>query len=138
MGSTIKFLFSRDDWYHQRGYWVITNALRNAGLEVVLGGIQTPSEIVETALQEDVDVIGYRIMQGSPKILIPILFDKMQNRGISDIPVIVGGIVPEKDEKLIKKLGVKKVFHPYDKVDSITNQIKEIANEYLAIKMMQE
>jgi methylmalonyl-CoA mutase cobalamin-binding domain/chain len=62
----------------------------------------------------------------------------MQNRGISDIPVIVGGIVPEKDEKLIKKLGVKKVFHPYDKVDSITNQIKEIANEYLAIKMMQE
>ena len=61
MEQTIRFLLSRDDWYHQRGYWVLASALRNAGTEVVLGGIQTPKDLVETAIQEDVDIIGYTV-----------------------------------------------------------------------------
>ena len=135
MGHSLKFLLSRDDWYHQRGYWVVTNSLRNAGLEVVLGGIQTPAEIVETAAQEDVDVIGYRIMEGSPKVIIPILLDKMKKRGIGDIPVVVGGIVPEKDEHLIKELGVKEVFHPLTPLEAIVERVKAIGSEYVTKKV---
>lgn len=134
MERSLKFLLSRDDWYHQRGYWVLTNSLRDAGLEVVLGGIQTPVEIVETALQEDVDVIGYRIMQGSPKVIIPILLEKMKKRGIGDIPVVVGGIVPEKDEQLIKELGVKEVFHPLTPMETILERVKTIGSDYLKKK----
>ena len=137
MERSLKFLFSRDDWYHQRGYWVVINALRNAGLEVVLGGVQTPIEIVETAAQEDVDVIGYRIMQGSPKIVIPILLDKMKKRGIGDIPVVVGGIVPEKDEHLIKELGVKEVFHPLTPLETLVERVKAIGSDYVTKKEME-
>ncbi len=111
---------------HQRGYWVITNALRDAGIEVVLGGIQTPSAIVETAIQEDVDIIGYRIMQGAPKVLVPLLFEKMKAREIDDLPVVVGGIIPKKDEELILELGVKQVIHPYTPLNSIVETINKI------------
>jgi len=135
MERPLKFLFSRDDWYHQRGYWVLTNSLRDAGLEVIVAGIQTPTEIVETAVQEDVDVIGYRIMQGSPKVIIPILLDKMKKRGIGDIPVVVGGIVPEKDEYLIRKLGVKDVFHPLTPLETVVERVKAIGNSYVRKKL---
>lgn len=126
MKQSIKLLLSRDDMTHQRGYWVITNALRDAGIEVVLGGIQTPSAIVETAIQEDVDIIGYRIMQGSPKVLVPLLIEKMKAREIDDIPVMVGGIIPTKDEELIRELGVKEVIHPYTPLNSIVETINKI------------
>jgi len=117
---------SRDDFYHQRGYWVIANALKNAGVEVLLGGVQTPAEIVKTAVQEDVDIIGYRIMQGAPKVVIPILFDIMNKEHLETIPVVVGGIVPEKDEQMIKKLGVKEVFHPLTPLTTVVNSIKNV------------
>ena len=131
MERQVKFLLSRDDFYHQRGYWVIAASLRNAGVEVVLGGIQMPTEIVETAVQEDVDIIGYRIMQGSPKVLIPKLLGKMEERGIGNIPVVVGGIIPEKDEHLIKELGVKEVFHPLTALETILKHVKTIGNNYV-------
>jgi methylmalonyl-CoA mutase C-terminal domain/subunit len=126
MERPIRFLLSRDDFYHQRGYWVIASALREAGIEVILSGQQIPREIVETAIQEDVDIIGYRIMQGAPKVLIPILFQKMKEKGIEDTPVVVGGIVPEKDEALLKELGVREVFHPLTPLDRIVESIKAI------------
>ena len=123
----IKFLLSRDDWYHQRGYWVVTNVVRNAGMEVILGGIQTPAEIVRTAVQEDVDIIGYRIMDAAPGVVIPILFDKMREKGIENIPVVVGGIVPEKDELLIRAMGVKEVFQPLTPLKTIVERVRDIA-----------
>ena len=126
MESRIRLLLSRDDWYHQRGYWVLATAFRDAGLEVLLGGIQTPEEIVQTAIQEDVDIIGYRIMDAAPKVLIPILFDQMKAEGILNIPVVVGGIIPQAKEKIIKDLGVKAVFHPFSPLDSIVDRIKEL------------
>ena len=122
----IRFLLSRDDYYHQRGYWVLASALRDAGLEVILGGIQTPEEIVQTAIQENVDVIGYRIMNAAPKILIPILFDIMKAEKILDIPVVVGGIIPQSDEANIKEIGVKAVFHPFNTLEMIVEKIKSI------------
>ena len=129
MEHRIRLLLSRDDYYHQRGYWVLAAAFRDAGIEVLLGGIQTPEEIVQTAVQEDVDIIGYRIMDAAPKILIPILFDRMKAEGISDIPVVVGGIIPRAEEKIIKEIGVKKVFHPYSPLEIIVEQVKEIVAE---------
>ncbi|MBW2408367.1 MAG: cobalamin-dependent protein [Deltaproteobacteria bacterium] len=127
MEQRIRLLLSRDDWYHQRGYWVLATAFRDAGLEVLLGGIQTPEEIVQTAIQEDVDIIGYRIMDAAPKVLIPILFDQMKAEGILNIPVVVGGIIPQAEEKIIKDLGVKAAFHPFSPLESIVDRIKELA-----------
>ena len=129
MEKKIRFLLSRDDYYHQRGYWVLASALRDAGLEVILGGIQVPSEMVQTAIHEDVDIVGYRIMDAAPNILIPMLFDQMNQNGIPDIPVVVGGIIPKKDEMLIKELGVKAVFHPYSPLAMIIEQIESIVSE---------
>lgn len=136
MEQRIRFLLSRDDWYHQRGYWVLASALRNAGTEVVLGGIQTPKDLVETAIQEDVDIIGYRIMDAAPKIIIPILFEKMKEKGIQDIPVVVGGIIPKKDEILIKETGVKEVFHPYSPLEMVVERVRTIAMEARAKKSL--
>ena len=134
MQQTIRFLLSRDDFYHQRGYWVLAKALMKSGIEVVLGGIQTPKDIVETAIQEDVDIIGYRIMDAAPNILLKILFDRMKEKGIGDIPVVVGGIIPKKDEIFIKGLGVKKVFHPYTPLETVLEQIKTIAMDAQATR----
>jgi methylmalonyl-CoA mutase C-terminal domain/subunit len=127
MEQRIRILLSRDDWYHQRGYWVLATAFRDAGLEVLLGGIQTPEEIVQTAIQEDADIIGYRIMDAAPKVLIPILFDQMKAEGILNVPVVVGGIIPQAEEKIIKEIGVSAVFHPFSPLETITDRIKELA-----------
>jgi len=129
MEKRIRFLLSRDDYYHQRGYWVLASALRDAGFEVILGGIQIPSEMVQTAIHEDVDVVGYRIMDAAPNILIPMLFDEMQQNGIPDMPVVVGGIIPQKDEILIKEMGIKAVFHPFSPLAMIIEQIEGIVSE---------
>jgi methylmalonyl-CoA mutase C-terminal domain/subunit len=129
MDQPVRFLLSRDDWYHQRGYWVLAAALRDAGIEVLLGGIQTPEEIVQTAVQEDVDIIGYRIMDAAPKILIPILYEQMKAEDISETPVVVGGIIPQAEVKIIKEIGVKEVFHPFSPLKTILERIKEIVAE---------
>lgn len=122
----MKLLLSRDDAYHRRGYWVVAQALREAGVEVILGGLQMPRAIVETAMQEDVDVIGYRIMQAAPKIVVPKLLALMSEKGIGDVPLVIGGIVPEKDEVLLRELGVKAVFHPLTPVETIVSEVKAI------------
>jgi methylmalonyl-CoA mutase cobalamin-binding domain/chain len=123
MEKRIRFLLSRDDYYHQRGYWVLASALRDAGLEVILGGM------VQTAIHEDVDIIGYRIMDAAPKILIPMLFDEMNQNGIPEIPVVVGGIIPKRDEFIIKEMGVKAVFHPYSPLAMILERVGDIVRE---------
>jgi methylmalonyl-CoA mutase, C-terminal domain len=123
----VKFLLSRDDWYHARGYHVVAKALSNAGLEVILGGIQTPKEIVKTAIQEDVDIIGYRLMDASPRVVIEILFEELKKHNINTMTVVVGGIVSEKDEEYIRKLGVKEVFRPFDKLESVQIRVKAVA-----------
>jgi|YNPNPStandDraft_1061719.scaffolds.fasta_scaffold00218_28 methylmalonyl-CoA mutase C-terminal domain/subunit len=132
MERPVSVLISRDDFYHQRGYWVVANSLKNAGMEVILGGIQTPREIARTALQEDVDVIGYRIMQGAPRILVPLLLERMRELGIEDKPIVVGGIVPAKEEELIRGLGVKDVFHPFTPLSVLVERVKALGAGYRA------
>ncbi|MBW1786429.1 MAG: cobalamin-dependent protein [Deltaproteobacteria bacterium] len=125
----IRFLFSRDDFYHQRGYWVVARVLSDAGIEVILGGIQTPEEIAQTAVHEDVDIIGYRLMDASPRVVCEILFDELKKRGVKDLPIVVGGIISEKDEKLIREMGVKEVFRPFDSFDKLQGRVKALVRK---------
>jgi methylmalonyl-CoA mutase C-terminal domain/subunit len=127
--APIKVLLSRDDELHKRGYYIIAAALRDAGIEVILGGCQIPREIAETALQEDVDIIGYHIMQGAPKILVPLLFEKLKEKGLRDLPVVVGGIIPAKDVPLLEELGVKEIFPSLTPLKEIMDFFKKLGRE---------
>ena len=108
---------------HERGYNVVATGLRERGIEVILGGTQLAGEIAETAIQEDVDFIGYRITSGEPTILVEILFQKLKEKG-TDIPVIVGGVVPTKDIPRLKEMGVIEIFRPGNSMDSIADFIR--------------
>ena len=110
---------------HAAGFYVVATGLRDAGFEVILT-TQLADGIVETAIQEDVDVIGYRIMAGEPSILISLLFQKIREKNLQNIPVIVGGIIPEGEIPLLKELGVSGVFLPGSRINSIADFIKEL------------
>jgi len=126
-GHKLRILLVLDNLGHSTGYYVVARGLRQEGFEIVLGGYQVPREIVEVAIQESVDCIGYRIMDGAPDILIEDLFSHMQNKGIEDLPVIVGGIIPKELDETLKNFGVKGIFTPGSKIEDIAHFIREIA-----------
>ena len=98
---------------HDRGAKIIARVLRDAGMEVVYTGIrQTPEMIAEAALQEDVAVIGLSILSGAHLELFPQIFEAMNARGMKDIVVVAGGIIPDKDRAALLDMGVKAVFGP--------------------------
>jgi methylmalonyl-CoA mutase C-terminal domain/subunit len=98
---------------HDRGAKVVARALRDAGMEVVYTGLhQTPEQIVETAIQEDADVIGLSVLSGAHMTLFERLIALLRERDATDIVVIGGGIIPEDDIPLLKELGVAEVFTP--------------------------
>jgi methylmalonyl-CoA mutase C-terminal domain/subunit len=98
---------------HDRGAKIIARALRDAGLEVIYTGIrQTPEMIAEAAFQEDVDVIGLSILSGAHMELFPRIFNGLNERGIGDVLVIAGGIIPEDDKPALEAMGVKAIFGP--------------------------
>jgi methylmalonyl-CoA mutase C-terminal domain/subunit len=98
---------------HDRGAKVIARALRDAGMEVIYTGIrQTPEMIAETALQEDVDVIGISILSGAHMDLVPEIFRCLKERGMGDVLVVAGGIVPEEDRSALEEMGVRAIFGP--------------------------
>lgn len=96
---------------HDRGAKVIAHALRDAGMEVIYTGLhQTPEMIVNTAVQEDVDVICVSILSGAHNRVFPDILQLLKTKGASDIPVVGGGIIPDKDAADLKKQGVKAIF----------------------------
>src|SRR3972149_3328993 len=98
---------------HDRGAKVVARALRDGGLEVVYTGIrQTPEMIAEAALQEDVDVIGLSILSGAHLELFPRIVEELRSRGVDDVLLFCGGIIPEEDTAALTKLGFKAVFRP--------------------------
>jgi methylmalonyl-CoA mutase C-terminal domain/subunit len=108
---------------HDRGAKVIARALRDAGHEVIYTGLhQTPEQIVETAIQEDADVIGLSVLSGAHMTLFKKLLDERDAR---DIVVIGGGIIPEADIPLLKELGVAEVFTPGASTTSIVSWVKQ-------------
>ena len=98
---------------HDRGAKVIARALRDAGFEVIYTGIrQTPEMIAEAALQEDVDAIGLSILSGAHMTLFPRVFEELRKRGLDDLVVWAGGIIPPADIAVLKTMGVRAVFGP--------------------------
>ncbi len=98
---------------HDRGAKIVARALRDAGMEVIYTGLrQTPEQIVETSLQEDVDVIGLSILSGAHTTLFPKIMKLLKKKGMNDILVFAGGIIPQEDVPELKKIGIKEIFGP--------------------------
>ena len=98
---------------HDRGAKVIARALRDAGMEVIYTGIrQSPQMIVQAAAQEDVDVLGLSILSGAHLEILPEVMSLLQDQGMDDVVVVVGGIIPAVDRQPLKDLGIVEVFGP--------------------------
>ena len=98
---------------HDRGAKVVARALRDAGMEVVYTGIrQTPQMIADAALQEDVDVIGLSSLAGAHMTLFSRVMEELKRRGLSDVLVVAGGIIPDEDQEELKRMGINAVFGP--------------------------
>jgi len=110
---------------HDRGARIIARAYRDAGFEVVYTGLhQTPEEIVEAAIQEDVDMIGLSSLAGAHKYLFPAVVQLLREKGADDIVVCGGGIIPEDDIEKLKAVGVQQVFTPGTPLDKIVQWVK--------------
>ena len=111
---------------HDRGAKVIARALRDAGMEVVYTGLrQTPEQIVNAALQEDVEFIGLSILSGAHTVIVPRVMDLLREKGMDDVKVVLGGIIPDADVDDVKGLGVAAVFQPGSSLDSIIEFMRE-------------
>ena len=115
---------------HDRGAKVIARALRDAGMEVIYTGIrQTPQMIVQTALQEDVDVIGLSILSGAHLALFPEIVAGLKETGMEDVLLLAGGIIPLEDHGPLKKMGLAKIFGPGTSTKDIVKFIRETVGE---------
>jgi methylmalonyl-CoA mutase, C-terminal domain len=113
---------------HDRGAKVVARALRDAGMEVIYAGLrQTPEEIVESAIEEDVDLIGLSILSGAHMALFPRVLALLKQRKAADIPVFAGGIIPDEDAKRLRKIGLKAVFGPGTSLEQIVSTARGIA-----------
>jgi methylmalonyl-CoA mutase, C-terminal domain len=111
---------------HDRGAKIVARALRDAGHEVIYTGLhQTPEQIVETAIQEDADLIGLSVLSGAHMTLFRRLIELLAEREASDIVVFGGGIVPEEDIPVLEEMGVAKVFTPGATTGEITGWVAE-------------
>ena len=111
---------------HDRGAKVLVRTLRDSGMEVVYTGIrQTPEQIVETAIQEDVDVIGLSHLTGAHMTLFPKVTRLLKEKGVNDVLVIGGGVIPEEDIPPLKEAGIAEIFGPGTPLESVVKYINE-------------
>jgi methylmalonyl-CoA mutase C-terminal domain/subunit len=111
---------------HDRGAKVIARALRDAGMEVIYTGLrQTPEMIVNSALQEDVDVIGLSILSGAHNAIVPRVSAMLREHKMEDVLLLIGGIIPEQDFDFMKKSGVAGIFNPGTPMDEIVEFIRK-------------
>jgi methylmalonyl-CoA mutase C-terminal domain/subunit len=111
---------------HDRGAKVIARALRDAGMEVIYTGLrQTPEQIVTAALQEDADVIGLSILSGAHMHICPRIMELLRERGLADVAVVVGGIIPDVDVPKLNAIGVTGIFQPGAPMQEIVDFIRE-------------
>jgi methylmalonyl-CoA mutase C-terminal domain/subunit len=113
---------------HDRGVKVIARVLRDAGMEIVYTGLhRTPEEIVNSAIQEDVDVLGVSLLSGAHLTLIPRILELLRAAGAEDISVVVGGVIPDEDVEPLRAMGVAEVFGQETPPDRIVARIRELA-----------
>jgi methylmalonyl-CoA mutase C-terminal domain/subunit len=115
---------------HDRGAKTITRALRDAGFEVIYTGLhQTPEQIAETALQEDADAVGLSLLSGAHLTLFPRVLEELRSRGLDDILVFGGGVIPDADVVTLKGIGVAEVFTPGSSLAGICRWLGEALDE---------
>ncbi|MDR7484235.1 MAG: cobalamin B12-binding domain-containing protein [Armatimonadota bacterium] len=111
---------------HDRGIKVVARALRDAGVEVIYTGLhQTPEMIVGAAVQEDVDAIGLSILSGAHNTLFPRVVQLLRERGLHDVVVFGGGIIPEEDIPVLQAAGIRKIFSPGASLEEIVRWVRE-------------
>ncbi len=111
---------------HDRGVKVVARALRDAGFEGIYTGLhRTPEDVVETAIQEDVDVVGISILSGAHMALVPPIIDAFKAQDAEDIRVCVGGVIPKEDISALKQMGVAQVFHQDTTTEEIVRWMRE-------------
>ncbi len=111
---------------HDRGAKVIARALRDAGMEVIYTGLhQTPEQIVETAIQEDADIVGLSVLSGAHMTLFTKVMQLLTERDAADIVVFGGGIIPQDDIPLLSELGVARIFTPGTKTQDVVSWVNE-------------
>jgi methylmalonyl-CoA mutase C-terminal domain/subunit len=111
---------------HDRGAKVIARALRDAGMEVVYTGLrQSPEQIVAAALQEDADVIGLSILSGAHNHICPRVMELLKEKGLSDVLVVIGGIIPDVDIPKLRAIGISGIFLPGSPMQAIIDHINE-------------
>jgi methylmalonyl-CoA mutase C-terminal domain/subunit len=111
---------------HDRGVKVIARALRDAGFEVIYTGLfQTPQQIAEAALQEDADGVGLSVLSGAHMTLFPKVVDELRDRGLDDVLVFGGGIIPPNDIPKLKAAGVAEIFTPGAAMAAITDWLRD-------------
>ena len=125
--KTIKVLIAKPGLDgHDRGAKVVARALRESGMTVTYTGIrQTPEMIVDQALKEDVDILGISILSGAHNELFPKIIEGLRERGLENVMIIAGGIIPESDRENMKKMGVSEVFGPGATSEDIITFIEE-------------
>ena len=111
---------------HDRGAKIVARAFRDAGMEVIYTGLrQTPEQIVETALQEDVDVIALSILSGAHLTLFPRIMELLKQKELDDVLVFAGGIIPKEDVPNLKKIGITEVFGPGTRTETLVKFVRE-------------
>lgn len=112
---------------HDRGAKVVAKALRDAGMEVIYTGRHQTSEgITEAAIQEDVDIIGLSILSGAHMVHIPKLMQQLKDKGLADVPVVVGGMIPPADIPQLTGLGIREVFNSGTNTEDMIRKLRQI------------
>jgi methylmalonyl-CoA mutase C-terminal domain/subunit len=115
---------------HDRGVKLIARSLRDAGMEVIYTGLhQTPEQVVDTAIQEDVDAIGLSVLSGAHNTLFIRVLELLKEQGADDIAVFGGGIIPEEDIRKLRAAGVKALFRPGTAMDEVITFVKALRRE---------
>ena len=115
---------------HDMGAKVVVRALRDAGIEAIYTGLrQTPEMIAQSALQEDVDVVGLSILSGAHLEIFPLILEQLKKRGAGQAIIIAGGIIPEEDHAALHKMGIKGIFGPGTSTKDIAEFVKKAVAE---------
>ena len=116
---------------HDRGAKVVARALRDGGMEVIYAGLrQTPEEIVESAIEEDVDLIGLSCLSGAHMALFPRVVALLRQRKLKGVPVFAGGIIPDEDARRLKRLGIRAIFGPGTSLEELVTTARELARRH--------
>jgi 2-hydroxyisobutanoyl-CoA mutase small subunit len=115
---------------HDRGVKVVARALRDAGMDVIYTGLhRTPDEVVTAAIQEDVDVLGVRLLSGVQMTVFPKIFERLKKEGADDMIVVAGGVMPDEDVAALKKMGVKEVMLQDTPPQAIIDRLRQLVSE---------